>query len=124
MKQCEVTGLEAVKRTHTAELRRRYDYISNLPDEGNNHKQTCEHLNKQGRPIPYAQYRAIMTRLRREKSVSSNSALNTTRPIVSRKEATLGFSGVVPMTSTDKPKGQDAIEKKIIWNPMSKIKWK
>ena len=56
-----------VRKSGTAELRLRFDVITSLLAEGFNHKQICEHLNRQGLEIPYPQYRAIMTRLRRER---------------------------------------------------------
>ena len=56
-----------VKKSSTAELRLRFDAITSFLAEGFNHKQICEHLNRQGLEIPYPQYRAIMTRLRRER---------------------------------------------------------
>jgi len=60
-------SIESMKRSDTAELRRRFDDITKFLADGYNHKQICEHLNSEGLAIPYSNYRAIMTRLRRER---------------------------------------------------------
>lgn len=68
MNEGAVGSIGTAKRSDTAELRKRFDAITDLLADGFNHKQICEHLNTQGLAIPYPQYRAIMTRLRREKA--------------------------------------------------------
>lgn len=68
MKDGTATDIGNARRSNTAELRRRFDDVTTLLNDGYNHKQICEHLNTQGLAIPYPQYRAIMTRLRREKA--------------------------------------------------------
>jgi hypothetical protein len=120
----EVGGLETVKRTGTAELRRRFEDITRLLGEGYNHKQICEHLNGQGLAIPYPQYRAIMTRLRREKGASGNRASELPSSINSLAMGAPLQVSVVPLIPLEKPQEKGTHETKISWDPMSKVKWK
>lgn len=124
MKESGTTDLATVKRTDTAELRRRYDDITHLLKEGYNHKQICEHLNKLGLRIPYAQYRVIMSRLRREKNVTANPALNHKLPMILPEVVGPTHSSVVGLAPTQNPCGLEAGEKKILWDPLSEVKWK
>lgn len=124
MNEGEVGGLETVKRTGTAELRRRFDDITRFLGEGYNHKQICEHLNEQGLAIPYPQYRAIMTRLRREKGASGNRAPELPSSISSPGMDAPPQASVVPLISLGKPQEKGTHETKISWDPMSEVKWK
>lgn len=124
MNEGDSGGLETVRRTGTAELRRRFDEITRFLDEGYNHKQICEHLNQQGLAIPYPQYRAIMTRLRRERGVSSNRSAGSRRSASSPDVHASRPVGVVSSVPPDRPREQSMQDTKILWDPMSEVKWK
>jgi len=124
MNEGDSGGLETVRRTGTAELRRRFDEITRFFDEGYNHKQICEHLNQQGLAIPYPQYRAIMTRLRRERGVSSNRSAGSRRSASSPDVHASRPVGVVSSVPPDRPREQSTQDTKILWDPMSEVKWK
>ena len=124
MNEGDSGGLETVRRTGTAELRRRFDDITRFLDEGYNHKQICEHLNQQGLAIPYPQYRAIMTRLRRERGVSSNRFAGSRRSASSPDVHASRPVGVVSSVPPDRPPEQSTQDTKILWDPMSEVKWK
>lgn len=124
MNQIDVAAITAVKRSDTAELRRRFDAIMNFLNDGYNHKQICEHLNTEGIAIQYPQYRAIMTRLRREKSASSSKV---GKPVHAVTQTSTPFklhrAGVsIPVSSDDDVRVMQ--EKKLSWNPGSEVKWK
>lgn len=123
------SSIELAKRSDTAELRRRFDAIADLLAEGYNHKQICEHLNTQGLAIPYPQYRAIMTRLRRERATTGNAASQAVMPSMplNLKNATLVSN--VPLLGSDGPRIPDPQREsdkqvKFSWDPSSEIKWK
>jgi hypothetical protein len=123
-------GLETVKRSDTAELRKRFDEIGKLLADGYNHKQICEALNKQGLAIKYPQYRAIMTRLRREKAGPAGEA---TQPAKALAPASTGIqqapnsSPLIPLVHSEtepQPSGKQTSEKSLLWDPRSEVKWK
>ena len=124
MTELTSAGMTNIKRTNTAELRRLFTNINLLLDEGYNHKQICAHLNSKGITIPYAQYRAIMTRLRRESEASkivlaSMHQVTSEKKIVDRrtKQEARPLRTVEDLNEIDE-------EKKFIWNPGSQIeKW-
>jgi hypothetical protein len=124
MNEGDAGSLETVRRTGTAELRRRFDDITRFLGEGYNHKQICEHLNQQGLAIPYSQYRAIMTRLRRERGVSSNRSPGSRRLASSPDVHASRPAGVVSPVPLDRPREHSTQETKILWDPMSEVKWK
>lgn len=124
MKEKEAIGLERIKRTDTAELRRRYDEITSLLRDGYNHKQICEYLNEQGLAVPYPQYRAIMTRLRREKNSQGDLRSFSNREVMRVVDVTPAPINTDPAQSTEKPDGMEARKNRILWNPMSEVKWK
>ena len=117
-------GMTNIKRTNTAELRRLFTSINLLLDEGYNHKQICAQLNSKGITIPYAQYRAIMTRLRRESEAAK--ILNTTMLQVT-PEKKIQESLTIPKArslKTVEDSNEIGKEKKFTWNPGSEIeKW-
>lgn len=120
----ELTPLDmaTVKRTNTAELRRLFASINHLLEEGYNHKQICTQLNSQGIAIPYAQYRAIMSRLRRE---SDAGVISTTSSAQASPETRrLPIDGIPETGLRNKDEGlsDPAKEKKFSWDPGSKIK--
>lgn len=117
-------GIESVKRSDTAELRRHFDAITGLLAEGYNHKQICEHLNTQGLAIPYPQYRAIMSRLRRENvtsNVDDSQPIQSSRPV---NVVTAPASIEVSKNRPDEVSTSDTQGKKISWDPLSEVKWK
>lgn len=124
MKEREATGLETIKRTDTAELRRRYAEITSLLRDGYNHKQISGYLNEQGLAIPYPQYRAIMTRLRREKKSQGDLRSFSNREVMRLKDVTQAPINTDPVQSTEEPDGMETQKKRISWNPMSEVKWK
>jgi hypothetical protein len=124
VKERMAAGLERIKRTDTAELRRRYDEITSLLRDGYNHKQICGYLNEQGLAIPYPQYRAIMTRLRGEKNSQADLRIFSNREVMRVMDVTPAPINTDPVQSTEKPDGIEAQKKRILWNPMSEVKWK
>lgn len=127
-----LAGIETTKRSNTAELRKLFDVITGFLADGYNHKQICEHLNTQGLAIPYPQYRAIMTRLRRERSQSDKERAPPNRPVIPAQatrqvgplRVTVMPASQVPPDNTSESGQQHAQDKKISWDPMSEVKWK
>lgn len=116
-------SIESVKRSDTAELRIRFDAITKFLAEGYNHKQICEHLNKEGLAIPYRNYRAIMTRLRRERSNKAGVAQPLKVDVPISAPASRPQLDAAGPTSTDADE-LDAPVKKFSWNPGSEVQWK
>jgi len=117
-------SIESLKRSDTAELRRRFDVITKLLADGYNHKQICEHLNREGLAIPYRNYRAIMTRLRRERSKAPS---DIGQPL--KVDVTVGAPVSRPdhkdaATTSPDADELDAPVKKFSWNPGSDVQWK
>ena len=124
MNEVAHTGIEQSKRTDTAELRRRFDRVNELLIDGYNHKQICEYLNSEGLGIPYPQYRAIMTRLRRERSQSMSPGKSTgLRAEITCSESKPSSPAPIKHVVVSAP-DQGAGEKKLSWNPGSEVKWK
>ncbi|MGK5049658.1 hypothetical protein ACQ4WP_27750 [Janthinobacterium sp. GB4P2] len=124
MTELTSAGMTNIKRTNTAELRRLFSSINLLLDEGYNHKQICAHLNSKGITIPYAQYRAIMTRLRRESEASK--MLLASRIQVTPEKKILESRTIQEARSlkTVEDLNKTGKEKKFTWNPGSEIeKW-
>jgi len=116
--------MDSVKRSDTAELRRRFDTITALLADGFNHKQICEHLNTQGLAIPYPQYRAIMTRLRREKTGTGTSVMPPAQPVQAANIIVRPSASESSLNKSDDASEQAEPEKKFSWNPGSEVKWK
>lgn len=121
MTELTSAGMTNIKRTNTAELRRLFASINLLLDEGYNHKQICAHLNSKGITIPYAQYRAIMTRLRRE----SEAAKILNAPMLqATPEKKIQESLTIPEArslKTMEDLNDIGKDKKFTWNPGSEI---
>lgn len=117
-------GIENVKRSDTAELRRRFDAITGLLAAGYNHKQICEHLNTQGLAIPYPQYRAIISRLRREKAPPNVEESERIQPSRLANVVPAPMLDDVSTNRHDDVGVPDTQSKKISWNPLSEVKWK
>ena len=124
MKEGAAVGIATAKRSDTAELRKRFGSINALLADGYNHKQICAHLNTQGLAIPYPQYRAIMTRLRRETEKDAKLMPLANHSIQSAMTAPRQRNGEVPLVESAKENGQVQQDKKISWDPMSEVKWK
>lgn len=117
-------SIESVKRSDTAELRRRYDVITKLLADGYNHKQICEHLNQEGLAIPYRNYRAIMTRLRREKSKGPSDVSKPFKVGVAHSAPVARPPVEVAGTTSTDADEADSPVKKFSWNPGSEVQWK
>lgn len=118
-----------IKLTDTAQLRRLFGTINSLLKDGYNHKQICEYLNSTGIEIPYPQYRAIMTRLRRENNVRQHNEPSIYLPVerggnVSQR----GMSEEKLFIGTGNDGGlvdnNHAPSHGLSWDPGSKVKWK
>lgn len=124
MKEGAAFGIATAKRSDTAELRKRFGSINALLADGYNHKQICAHLNTQGLAIPYPQYRAIMSRLRRETEKDAKLMPAVVHSIQSAITVSRQRIGEVPLVESAKENSQVEQEKKISWDPMSEVKWK
>lgn len=124
MKEGAAVEIATAKRSDTAELRKRFGSINALLVDGYNHKQICAHLNTQGLAIPYPQYRAIMSRLRREIEKDAKLMPLVAPAIQSPLTAHPQRTGEVTLVDAEKENSQVQQEKKISWDPMSEVKWK
>jgi hypothetical protein len=124
VKEGAAVEIATAKRSDTAELRKRFVSINALLADGYNHKQICAHLNTQGLAIPYPQYRAIMTRLRRETAKDSKLIPLVVYPIQSALTTSPQRTGEVQLVDAAKEYNQAQQEKRISWDPMSEVKWK
>lgn len=110
-----------IKRTNTAELRRLFANINHLLEEGYNHKQICTQLNSQGMAIPYAQYRAIMSRLRRESAAGLISCTSSNHALPGVRQPSVQDIPEVGLMNRGEDASDPAKEKKFSWDPGSKI---
>jgi hypothetical protein len=124
VKKGAAVGIATAKRSDTAELRKRFGSINAFLADGYNHKQICAHLNTQGLAIPYPQYRAIMTRLRRETEKDAKLMPAVVHSIQSAMTALRQRTSEVPLVESAKENSQVKQDKKILWDPMSEVKWK
>lgn len=124
MNEGAVGSIGTAKRSDTAELRKRFDAITDLLADGFNHKQICEHLNTQGLAIPYPQYRAIMTRLRREKAQPGKTGTQPTELVSPLTVTVRPALSQAPPKNASEPVPQHQQDRKISWDPMSEANWK
>lgn len=119
-----------IKKTDTAELRLRFDSIMGLLEQGFNHKQICASINSQGLQIPYAQYRAIMARLRRERLAVPSIALAARHTLAAIPQAvpsaqTKSASHLrLDMASEITHREPPAQDRPLVWDLNSEVKWK
>ena len=124
MEQGLAADITTAKRSDTAELRKRFEAINAMLADGYNHKQICEHLNTQGIAVPYPQYRAIMSRLRRETEKDAKLNPGSHRSIQHVMIAPRQNIGEVPLVQSANHNSHVQRDKKILWDPMSEVKWK
>lgn len=121
MTELTPAAMATVKRKNTAELRRLFSSITHLLRDGYNHKQICTQLNSQGIDIPYAQYRAIMSRLRRERDAGMVSSISSSQAVPEAQRLPIEDIPEANLINKDEKLGDPAKEKKFSWDPGSRI---
>lgn len=113
----------------TAKLRRIYGTLNSLLKDGYNHKKICEHLYSRGIEIPYPQYRAIMSRLRKENKVNKGKLSQVYSAVVHSENVKNGHVSTDTLVGGNANDGQlfnseSAPNNGLSWDPGSAVKWK
>jgi hypothetical protein len=112
-----------MKRTTTAELRLRFDSSAAYLSAGFNHKEICKRLNSEGLEIPYPQFRATMSRLRKERQSDSSSQVKSPVQPESFKPALPLRPPPEENIKPDHIQPSLAPERSLTWDPSAPVKW-